>query len=269
MLVLRRLGALVRESRQAWPLERLRARVASYGAELIELGSADAPDRLPRVDPPVDLVVALGGDGTVLRALCEFPDIPVVGINFGHLGFLTAADENDLDRRIDDLFRGKYTVEQRLVLRTQYKNQTYLAINELVVKAMTKMVAVDVHVDGHFLHTYRGDGVILGTPTGSTSYLMSTGSSIVMPTVDCFILNGINEHRFSSRGLVLNGNSRIHLRINPATRDPEPFLAHDGRDRIALRPGDEIDVARMDTPSRLIFFERNYFFTNLKSRLNW
>jgi len=98
---------------------------------------------------------------------------------------------------------------------------------------------------------------------------MSTGSSIVMPTVDCYILNGINEHRFSSRSIIVDGASEVQLRINPSSRELEMFLAHDGRDKIDLNLEDEIVVRRSDQSIRVVFFEKDYFFRNLKSRLRW
>ncbi len=267
MIELRRIGLVIRDESQTYPLERLQSLVAMHGATLDLLGAGHALDNHDK--PHYDLLLAMGGDGTVLRALSNFPDVPVLGVNFGSLGFLTAGEQRDIERLVDQLFAGQFFMEKRLVLRTTYKENSYLAINELVVKATTKMIAVDVFVDDHFVHTFRGDGVIVGTPTGSTSYLMSTGSSIVMPTVDCFILNGINEHRFSSRSLIIDGASTVRLRINPASRDPEMFLAHDGRDKIDLEPEDEVQVRRADRPVRLVFFESDYFFRNLKSRLRW
>jgi len=269
MLDLRRVGLVTRDSSQRYPLDRLQSLFADRKAELVPLGTYTELNHGGTAKPEVDLILAMGGDGTVLRALGTFPGIPVVGINYGSLGFLTAGEQREIDRIIERLFTGDYFVEERLALQTTLRNQSYFVINELVVKSTTKMISVDVFIDGHFVHTFRGDGVIVGTPTGSTSYLMSTGSSIVMPTVDCYILNGINEHRFSSRSIIVDGASEVQLRINPSSRESEMFLAHDGRDKIDLNLEDEIVVRRSDQSIRVVFFEKDYFFRNLKSRLRW
>lgn len=269
MLELRRVGLVTRDESQRYPFERLQALFADRGAELLQLGTYTHLQNNRADKPEIDLILAMGGDGTVLRALGTFPEAPVVGINFGSLGFLTAGEQREIERIVERLFAGEYFVEERLALQTTLRDESYLVINELIVKSTMKMISVDVFIDGHFVHTFRGDGVIVGTPTGSTSYLMSTGSSIVMPTVDCFILNGINEHRFSSRSIIIDGASTVRLRINPASRDPEMFIAHDGRDKIVLHPEDEIQVQRSGRAIRLVFFEKDYFFRNLKSRLRW
>jgi NAD+ kinase len=270
MLELRRVGLVTRDDESGrYPFERLQSLFASRGAELVPLGSYTRLENNSADRPPLDLLLAMGGDGTVLRALGTFPEIPVVGINYGSLGFLTAGEQREIERIVERLFTGDYFIEERLALQTQFQRRSQLVVNEMIVKSTLKMVSVDVFIDGHFVHTFRGDGVVVGTPTGSTSYLMATGSSIVMPTVDCFVLNGINEHRFSGRSIIVDGASTVRLRINPASRDPEIFLAHDGRDRIDLKPEDEILVCRDEGGVRLIFFEKDYFFRNLKSRLRW
>jgi NAD+ kinase len=266
MFPLRRVGLVERDLPQEGFFESLRDYFERNDAVLVRI-----PEPIPEesFDRSFDLILAVGGDGTVLRALGKFPQLPVLGINFGTLGFLTAGDQSDLKRLIQRLFAGDFFIEERLVLQTLFRGSSYLAINEMIVKGTMRMIAVDVYIDNNFVHTFRGDGVIVGTPTGSTSYLMSTGSSIVMPTVDCFVLNGINEHRFSGRSIVIKGSSVVLLRINPSTRESDVFLAHDGRDKIPLNPHDEIKVRRHDRPARLVFFDRDYFFRNLKSRLRW
>lgn len=266
MFPLRRVGLVERESPQEDFFESLRGNFERNDAALVRIPEPIPEDSFNR---SFDLILAVGGDGTVLKALGLFPQIPVLGINFGTLGFLTAGDKADLKRLIQRLFAGDFFIEERLVLQTLFRNSSYLAINEMIVKGTMRMIAVDVYIDNNFVHTFRGDGVIVGTPTGSTSYLMSTGSSIVMPTVDCYVLNGINEHRFSGRSIVIKGSSVVVLRINPSTREPDLFLAHDGRDKIPLNIHDEIKVRRHDRPARLVFFDRDYFFRNLKSRLHW
>lgn len=260
-LNLRRVGLLMKEDVETIPVGRVERQFAEAGIEMVILNDAARGD--------LDLVLVLGGDGTVLHALSRYPTVPTVAVNYGTVGFLTAGDSEDLEQAVSRLIAGDYFIEDRLLLRSRFQGESYLVVNELVVKGTTKMISVDVIVDDIFIHTVRGDGVIVGTPTGSTSYLMSTGSSIVMPTVDCFILAGINEYRFSSRSLILDARSRVRLRISESTRETDIFVAHDGRDKHSIRSGDEVEIYRCRDRMRMVFFERGYFFRNLKNRLDW
>ncbi len=286
-LEIRRAGMVARDARAAAMFETLQPLFERHGATLefalpppppnseADSHAGEFAGEPPFHTPPpapegrFDLLLAVGGDGTVLRAFHTQPSAPVLGINSGTLGFLTAGEEKEAGAIIEALFAGELFIEERLVIESLFEGGSYLVVNEAVVKGATRMVHVDVSIDGAFIHTYRGDGVIVGTPTGSTSFLMSTGSPIVMPRVDCLVLNGINEHRFSARSIVLRGSSVVQLRVNPATRDHEVFLSHDGRDRISLRPGSEITLRRADRPVRILFLDEQYFFRNLKSRLRW
>jgi NAD+ kinase len=126
-----------------------------------------------------------------------------------------------------------------------------------------------VHVDGTKIRTIQGDGVVVGTPTGSTGFLLSAGAPIVMPDVRCFILDGIHEHNFTSRTLVVSPDSNIRLSISPKTRDPHVYLTADGRQVRDLKPGDELQITRSETSAKLIYFDPHYFFHNLSSKLDW
>lgn len=260
-LQLNRIGILVRDDGRDYPVEHLQRAFAPANAELVYLNENPGKD--------LDLVFVMGGDGTVLEALCDYASVPVLAVNFGTVGFLTAGDSSELEAIVQRLLEGDYRLERRLMLESTFKGENFNIVNEVVIKGTTKMVSVDVIVDDVFIHTVRGDGVIVGTPTGSTSYLLSTGASIVMPTVDCFILSGINEYRFSSRSLILDGRSTVKIRINESTRERDIFLSHDGRDKHPIELGDELEVRKSGTPIQLIFFEKDYFFRNLKNRLDW
>jgi NAD+ kinase len=262
MLELKRVGLICRDERAEALIENLRQILARASIELGELGDE-------RVEPPPDLVIALGGDGTVLRALALYPHTPTLPINFGHVGFLTAGGEEEAEKLIFRLLANDYLIEERVLLISEFQGRRREVVNEVVVKGTTKMVSVELHVDGELIHTIRGDGAIVGTPTGSTSYLLSTRGPIVAPRVQCIVVNGINEHRFASRSLVLPDTSRIRLRIEESSRDTEMFLSHDGRDKIPIRNGDQVDIRRAAEPARLIFFDSHAFFRNLKSRLDW
>ena len=133
---------------------------------------------------------------------------------------------------------------------------------------MTKMIEVHIDIDGRRVHSPRGDGLIVGTPTGSTAYLLSTGAPLVVPSVDCIILKPLNEYSISSRSIILPGTSAVHLTV-AAGREEDIGLVVDGGDRVPVAPGDTLTVARSDIPARLVCFEEDYFFRNLRGRLRW
>ena len=137
------------------------------------------------------------------------------------------------------------------------------------MRTYNRLMFTDVSVDDIEIRTIRGDGVVVGAPTGSTGFLLSTGAPIVMPDVRCLVLDGINEYNFSSRAIILPPDSRIRLHISPKTKDCKVYLTVDGRSQGELRPGDDILIRQAVTPARLIYFDRSYFFHNLSSRLNW
>jgi NAD+ kinase len=275
-LDVKRIAAVVRDPSLSSSVSRLR-RALGKGAidvrlvpEAICIAGADpAASGEFEIGWMPDAVLALGGDGTVLRALNAFPGVPVLAVNYGHLGFLTAGDEKDLERMIFRLLSGDFMLDERMMIRAELRGQSFDVVNEVVVKGITNMVTIDIFIDGALIRTLRGDGVAVGTPTGSTAYLLSTGAPIVTPGVECLLLAGINEFSYSSRPLVVEANREIKLRVNEATREREIFVSHDGRDRHPVQVGDEIVARRNEKKARLIFFEDNYFFKNLKARLNW
>ncbi|MCK6573629.1 NAD(+)/NADH kinase [Myxococcota bacterium] len=225
------------------------------------------PGRAP--DIPLDLVIAMGGDGTVLRALSTWPGVPVLAVNYGHLGFLTASDRNELDRVLVRLLSDDYFIEERLTLEVGHRGSAYRCVNEVVVKGTTHMIQVTLRVNGQEVSRPRGDGIIVGTPTGSTAYLLSTGAPLVMPNVDCINVKPLNEYSFSSRSIILPGSARIDVEVGTELRGGEVLLVCDGNHVVRVTPGDAIHVERSPVPARLVFFETDYFFRNLKSRLRW
>ena len=263
MLELRKVGLLLREDDEEGPLDEVQE---IFGSRGIELASLNQTGSLPR---DVDLVVAMGGDGTVLQALDRFPECPVLAINFGTVGFLTAGDRSDLKEIMNLLVDGRYVVSERLVLECTYPTGARRAINEVIVRVYNRLLFADVYVDDTKIRTIRGDGVVVGTPTGSTAFLLSTGAPIVMPDVRCMVLDGINEYNFSSRALILPPESHIRLRINPETRDPHVYLTVDGHQLGSISPGEEILIAKSPNTAKLIYLESNYFFHNLTSKLSW
>jgi NAD+ kinase len=193
----------------------------------------------------------------------------VLAINFGTVGFLTAGDRKDLARIVQLLVDGQYIVSERLLLSYSYPGGEAYAVNEVTLRTRRKMLFTDVFVDGAKIRTICGDGVVLGTPTGSTGLLLAMGAPLVMPEVRCMILDGINEYNFTSRALILPAQTRVRLHISSETRDEHVVLVVDGREICELEPGQDVHITQAAHTARLIYLDDNYFFHNLSEKLSW
>lgn len=261
---LKRIGVFTRDNVDEvdYRLPNMSRLFARAGIEMVVLSEDSECQEL-------DLIIALGGDGTVLRALAAYPGIPVLAVNFGSLGFLTASDRSELDKVLVRLLSDDDLVEERLTLQVGFNGESHRCVNELVIKGPTQMIDVAIIVNGHHVHTARGDGVIVGTPTGTTGYLLSTGAPIISPDMDSIILKPLNEYSFSSRSILLPGSAKIRLEVLEQTRARDIIMVIDGGPAEAVSPGDVFEISKSDIPARLVYFESDYFFRNLKSRLRW
>ena len=268
-LELKKVGVLPRDQNLDYLVAEVRDLFDPHGIAVCFIEGDEHPDDL-------DLVIALGGDGTVLRAFARFPQRPVLAINFGTVGFLTAGDRTDLARIVQLLVDGQYFVSERLVLSCRYPPSTSsgaggesLVFNEVTLRAHHKMLSTDVFVDDAKIRTIRGDGVVVGTPTGSTGLLLSMGAPLVMPEVRCMLLDGINEYNFTSRTLILPAEKRVRLRVSSETVDSQVALIADGHEICSLAPEQEVYVGQAAHTARLIYLDDNYFFHNLSEKLSW
>tara|TARA_Y100001970_G_C14253889_1_gene873723 strand:- start:5515 stop:6330 length:816 start_codon:yes stop_codon:yes gene_type:complete len=217
----------------------------------------------------LDLVLSFGGDGTVLAALTLFPNCPVLAVNFGNVGFLSAGERDELTVILQKVIDGNYIISERSVLKCIHPYGTDFAVNEVVVRGATRLISVDLNINEQLVRRVRGDGVIVGTATGSTAYLLAAGSPIIMPELKCMIVTGLNEYDFRSRPLVITIDSQVKLTVSPQTHEKEIYLSIDGKEKILLKKGDEVFIKESERQAKLIFMENNYFFQNLSSRLSW
>ena len=217
----------------------------------------------------LDLVISFGGDGTVLAALSLFPQCPVLAVNFGNVGFLTAGDRDELPSMLQSVLNGDYIISERSVLECKHPHGTDYAVNEIVIRGATRLIAVDLSINDQHIRRVRGDGVIIGTATGSTAYLLAAGSPIVMPELRCMIITGLNEYDFRSRHLVITADSKVRLAVSEQTHEKEIYLSVDGKEKVPLEIGEEVLIGESSRKAKLIFMEKNYFFQNLSSRLSW
>src|SRR4051812_17310621 len=224
----------------------------------------------------VEMVLVLGGDGTLLgMADCigeAGSGIPILGVNFGSLGFLTEVTLPELYRSLEATLGGNASVEERLMLRSTTRRdgrvfRTHIALNDAVITkaARSRMIDLSVYVGDEFVTRVKADGLIIGTPTGSTAYNMSAGGPIVQPTVDALILTPIAPHTLTNRPIVIPASASVRVQPNMDARDEIVFTL-DGQSTVPIHPGDEIAVCRAPKPLRLIRPSTRSYFEVLRTK---
>jgi NAD+ kinase len=222
-----------------------------------------------------DLVLSFGGDGTLLRTahLTGPNDTPLLGVNIGRLGFLADIEVEQLHEALEQIAAGEYTIEERMVLEARAETSapfdTEWALNEFVVdrSGAAGLIRIEVEVDGTPLNTYWADGLIVGTPTGSTAYSLSTGGPIIAPGVEAVILTPIAPHTLTVRPIVLPADSTITCRV---LDDDQPYVfAADGRSAMFEEHDLEFTIERAPHTVNLVKLPEQHFFQTLRSKLMW
>jgi len=225
------------------------------------------------------MALVLGGDGTLIgMADCiaeAGSGIPILGVNFGSLGFLTEVTLPELYRSLEHALNGRAYIEERMMLRTTTTNRgevlTHsIALNDAVITktARSRMIDLSVYVADEFVTRVRADGLIIATPTGSTAYNLSAGGPIVQPNVDAMIITPIAPHTLTNRPIVIPGNSTVRVQPTMDARDEIVFTL-DGQSAFPVHPGDEISVSRAAKPLRLIHPTTRSYFEVLRTKLKW
>ena len=229
------------------------------------------------VGETIDLAVVVGGDGTMLhvaRGLASYA-LPMIGINLGRLGFLTDLSADRMYEDMDELLRGEFTVEERIMLQVQISNgrktlNETVALNDVTLtKGNTgRMIEFDTHVNSEPLGRTRGDGVIIATPTGSTAYALSAGGPILHPLLPAIVFVPICPHTLGHRPMVLDDSSIIELEIlDLAGADGNIFI--DGLKQLAVSGNEIIRISRAETVTRMVRINSHNHFTALRSKLGW
>ena len=230
-------------------------------------------DQHPAKD--AELVIVLGGDGTILRAaeLARDAGVPLLGVNLGRVGFLAAAEAQDLELTVEQILAREYVVEERLTLDVTVNLQGQVvgkgwALNEASVEkaARERMLEVVVGVDGRPLSRWGCDGVVAATPTGSTAYAFSAGGPVVWPTVDAYLVVPISAHALFARPLVVAPSSVVALEI--LSSGAEAVLACDGRRTLPLEHGSRVEIRRGATPVLLAHTYRRSFADTLVEKFD-
>ena len=241
------------------------------------------PELKPHEAPPEalfaerDLVIAIGGDGTMLHAAhtSAIHNVPVVGINLGKLGFLTDLNPHQIAQGLGEILAGRYLTDERplltcSVIRGDEAILSAVAINDVVVQkwATAGLIRFDTLIDGAYVHTQRSDGMIICTSTGSTAYALSGGGPIIHPSVAALALVPICPHTLTNRPLIVSEDARINI----VMRDVAPDAAHltcDGVDTAPLMEGDHVHISKHPLRARLLHRLDHDHYLTLRTKLNW
>ena len=217
-----------------------------------------------------DIMITYGGDGTLLEAVALLPsnDIPVVGINCGRLGYLTADDGKGIEELFGAIAEGNLRFEERLMLTTEGMDQEEcIALNEITIhRNGASMIAVETLINDNYVATYHGDGLVVATPTGSTAYSLSAGGPIVDPMCRCFVLSPLAPHNLTMRPVVIPDSSVVTLRVH--SRGGEALISADNR-TYTLRDGSEVKIKLAERRVILAMPHNNTFYDTLREKMMW
>jgi NAD+ kinase len=256
--------------------------LAEHGYKVIvDLETAkyiDGQEVVPRSQmssKPLDLAVVLGGDGTLLSAarVTAAIDVPLLGVNLGSLGFLTEVPLQSLYSMLDAIAQGRAAVERRSLMEVQLLREetvrgSYLVFNDAVVNktALARLNTYDLHIDKAFVASYRADGMIVATPTGSTAYSLSAGGPVLMPTVKAFVVTPVAPHSLTHRPLVVPDSVEIEILLR--SEEEVAYLSLDGQPGLDLRDGDRVRC-RLSEHQVNLFRTGSDFFHVLRTKLKW
>ena len=229
---------------------------------------------------PIDFALSVGGDGTFLTSAAVIGDknIPVLGVNVGHLGFLADVQSQDLDEILHKLVAGEYTIERRSLLNVKVLDKEGILRNDLVMapnalnevailkQGLTNMLSIETKVNGELLHTYHSDGLVLSTPTGSTAYNLSIGGPLVVPQNKAIILTPIAPHSLTVKPMVVPDDWTFDIRVN--SRYDTYMVSVDGRSQ-SLSTDMSLHIERAAYTIKVVQIGDNSFLKSLRTKLNW
>ncbi len=238
-------------------------------------GASAASVRKEDLPGQVDLLVVLGGDGTLLSMARAVGDlgVPILGVNLGGLGFLTATPLDEMMAAVEALVSGQMAIEERMMLAARVRRRgewlpTHVALNDVVIlkSAMSRIINLSVSVEGRHATAYRADGLIISTPTGSTAYSLSAGGPILFPLMDAVVLTPVCSHTLTNRPIVLPGHDRIEVILRSAQ---QVMLTLDGQVGVELEENDTVEIRQAASRIRLARFPHKDFFSVLRTKLKW
>ncbi|GFO60373.1 NAD kinase [Geomonas silvestris] len=224
-----------------------------------------------------DLVVVLGGDGTLIAAcrMVGSREVPILGVNLGSLGFLTEITLDEMYPAMERCLAGDFELSQRMMLLAQVLRggeqiERHRVLNDVVINkgALARIVDMETSVDGRHLTTFKADGLIISTPTGSTGYSLSANGPIIHPALNCISITPICPHTLTNRPLVVGADASIAIRID-AQEDEAVFLTLDGQVGVKLICGDQVHIKKSDHVARLVQSRSKDYFSVLRAKLKW
>ena len=271
---LARLGPWLRERSIEALYERDTAKLAGDAAHGATTMTRDA---LPR---EVDLVIVLGGDGTLLSMAARIAqsgrDVPILGVNFGSLGFLTEIRIDELTSSLDGVLAGTASIDTRAMLAADAYRQgqqvdSRIVLNDVVFTktALSRAIELSVSVSGGFVTRVKADGLIIASATGSTAYNLAAGGPIVHPMVDALVLTPIAPHTLTNRPVVIPGNALVEVLAHASSEPDDVFVTYDGQSGYPLHDGDTVQVRKSEQVLRLIKAPARSYFEVLREKLNW
>lgn len=225
-------------------------------------------------DFDADFAVSLGGDGTFLRAASRVgkKNIPVVGVNMGHLGFLADVAPEEAEAAINDIFEGKYRFVERSVIEAYTDKEAIggnpYALNEVAVlkRDIASMILIRATLNGEYLTTYQADGLIVSTPTGSTAYSLSNGGPIIVPSTDVLCLTPVAPHSLNVRPIVINDSVTVELEVE--SRSHNFLIAIDGRSE-KMQEGTKVTIRKAPFNIRIVKRLSKQYYKNLRDKMGW
>lgn len=224
-----------------------------------------------KLDINASLVVAIGGDGTLLRCARFFApyNVPILGINIGRLGFLAQVNANEIDSCIEKLIAGKYKIEQRMMLSAQ--NNSVLALNDIVIKgdSFSRTSKLFLSINDKTVCDYLADGIIVSTPTGSTAYTLSAGGPVIVPEIDAMVIVPICAHTLTARPLVIPSGDVV--KIISCDNCNNLKLSADGQNTVDVKSNDFVEIKKSHIVAKLVVLEKdnNDFYSILREKLQW
>lgn len=228
-----------------------------------------------KIPEDTECIMVLGGDGTMIRIVrrTRMLDIPVIGVNLGTLGYLCELDKENMYQAIDKLLDDQYIVEERLMIKGYRKNEAKgrTALNDIVVHTtgVLAILRLNVYVNGQFLATYDGDGVIISTPTGSTGYNLSAGGPIIEPGANVLTLTPINAHNLNSKGIILRGDDVVEVELVPrrSNKDDSANVSCDGDYFATLKAGERFEIQRAVHTIKICKINKQSFLETMRRKM--
>ncbi len=222
-----------------------------------------------------DLIVSMGGDGTLLASAREVAaaGIPIFGVNLGSLGFLTQVAADEVEDRLQDVVDGKHQLQQRMLIESSVKgdeaNQRYYAMNDIVVDrgSLARLIQLDLYVNDEFITTFRADGLVICTPTGSTAYNAAVGGPILNPTMEAIVVSPLAPQSLAARPLLFGSGDVLRVRLSSPHH--QCLMTVDGQIAVQLKNSAQVTIRRAPHFTRLVTFPHGSFYKILRTKLHW